>query len=73
MFLAILSLMPFAIIAGFIALVLFRRDLHTVSIIIIIIMISYICIYTDSIHARDLYVSFVYRLHFLVDLRSMSV
>ncbi|KAL6441937.1 hypothetical protein ACFW04_002365 [Cataglyphis niger] len=29
--LAVLSLMPFAIIAGFITLILFRRDLHTVS------------------------------------------
>lgn len=30
MLLALISLMPFAIIAGFITLILFRRDLHTV-------------------------------------------
>ncbi|XP_015111599.1 dolichyldiphosphatase 1 [Diachasma alloeum] len=29
-FLALISLMPFAIIAGFITLILFRRDLHTI-------------------------------------------
>lgn len=29
--LAVISLIPFAIIAGFITLILFRRDLHTVS------------------------------------------
>lgn len=29
--LALISLVPFAIIAGFITLILFRRDLHTVS------------------------------------------
>lgn len=30
-FLALISLTPFAIIAGFIALILFRRDLHTIT------------------------------------------
>ncbi|XP_032690097.1 dolichyldiphosphatase 1-like isoform X2 [Odontomachus brunneus] len=29
-FLAVISLVPFAIIAGFLALILFRRDLHTI-------------------------------------------
>lgn len=29
--LAVISLIPFAIITGFITLILFRRDLHTVS------------------------------------------
>lgn len=29
--LAVISLVPFAITAGFVALILFRRDLHTVS------------------------------------------
>ena len=31
-FLAIASLSPFGILSGFVALILFRRDLHTVSI-----------------------------------------
>lgn len=30
MLLALISLMPFAVIAGFITLIIFRRDLHTV-------------------------------------------
>ncbi|XP_046734717.1 dolichyldiphosphatase 1-like [Diprion similis] len=30
-FLALISLMPFAVIAGFLTLVLFRRDLHTIA------------------------------------------
>lgn len=30
-FLALISLMPFAIIAGFLTLILFRRDLHTIT------------------------------------------
>lgn len=30
-FLALISLIPFAIVTGFVTLILFRRDLHTVS------------------------------------------
>lgn len=39
--LAVISLVPFAIITGFITLILFRRDLHTVSNCIILVNLIY--------------------------------